>query len=55
MQMLLARLTPAVFISLGNAAAGRCNLFGIFWRRCLGISGHSERGCCENPNPNAQV
>jgi hypothetical protein len=30
MQMLLSRLTPAIFISLGNAVARRCNLSGIF-------------------------
>jgi hypothetical protein len=26
MQMLLSRLTPTIFISLGNALARRCNL-----------------------------
>jgi len=31
MQMLFSRLTPAIFISLGNAVARRCNLSGIFW------------------------
>jgi hypothetical protein len=31
MQMLLPRLTPAIFISLGNAFARRCNLSRGFW------------------------
>jgi len=33
MQMLLSRLTPAIFISLGNALARRCNLSRRFWFR----------------------
>jgi hypothetical protein len=33
MQMLLSGLTPAIFISLGNAGARRFNLGGIFWFR----------------------
>jgi hypothetical protein len=31
MQMLLSRLTSAIFISLGNALARRCNLSRGFW------------------------
>jgi hypothetical protein len=31
MQMLLSGLTPAIFISLGNAGDRRFNLSGIFW------------------------
>jgi hypothetical protein len=31
MQMLLSRLTPAIFISLGNTVARGCNLAGRFW------------------------
>jgi hypothetical protein len=31
MQMLLSRLTPAIFISLCNALARRCNLSRGFW------------------------
>jgi len=30
-QMLLSRLTPAIFISLGNVLARRCNLSRVFW------------------------
>jgi hypothetical protein len=30
-QMLLSRLTPAIFISLGNALARCCNLSRRFW------------------------
>jgi hypothetical protein len=31
MQMLLSRLTPAIFIYLGNVVARRCNLSRVFW------------------------
>src|SRR5262249_9485323 len=55
MQMLLSRLTPAIFISLRNAVARRCNFSGSSWFRCLGMCGRgSERDCCESPNRDTQ-
>jgi hypothetical protein len=38
-QMLLLRLTLAIFIALGNAVARRCNLPGRFWFYGLGVCG----------------
>ena len=55
MQMLRSRLTPAIFISLGNALARRCNLSRGFWFHRLGICGRgSERDCCTSPNRHTQ-
>src|SRR5215472_648327 len=39
MQVLFSRLTPAIFISLGNAGARRCNLRGRFLLHQLGVRG----------------
>src|SRR5262249_11643158 len=55
MQVLLSRLTPAIFISLGNPVAGRCNVSGTLW--FLGLcmcDRETERDCCETPNRNTQ-
>src|SRR5262249_25012771 len=55
MQMLCSRLTPAIFISLGNAVARRCNLSRVFRFHRLGICGRgSERDCCASPNRHTQ-
>src|SRR5262249_17170794 len=55
MQMLLSRLTPAIFIYLGNVVARRCNLSRVFWFHSLGICRRgSERDCCARPNRNTQ-
>jgi hypothetical protein len=55
MQMLRSRLTPAIFISLGNAVAHRCDLSRVFWFHRLGIcSRGNERDCCASPNRHAQ-
>jgi hypothetical protein len=37
--MLFARLTPAIFISLGNAVARSCDVCGRFGFRSLGVRG----------------
>jgi hypothetical protein len=39
MQMLLSRLTPAIFIALGNICTRLCNLSGRFWFDRLAMRG----------------
>jgi hypothetical protein len=50
--MLFSGLPPAIFISLGNAVARRCNLFGIFWFHRLGMCSRCSE--YESPNRNTQ-
>jgi len=52
MQVPFSRLTPAIFISLGNARASCCNLRGIFWFLWLGLCGRGTES--ERPNRNTQ-
>jgi hypothetical protein len=50
MQMLLSRLTPAIFIALGNICTRLCNLSGRFWFDRLAMRGKDAE--CEAPDDN---
>jgi hypothetical protein len=51
--MLLSRLTPAIFIALGNMCTRLCNLSGTFWFDGLAVRGKdAECAECEGPDDN---